>query len=143
MRLFLDTNVLLDVLARREPWVHDAATLLSLIEAGRASAFVAPHGLATIHYLIAKWQDRHGADQALADVMRIARVAPLDHDTVLRALALGWPDFEDALQAACAQNVDADHLVTRDPDDFARSPVPPISPPEVLALIDAQGGLTS
>lgn len=54
MKLFLDTNVVLDVLARRAPWERDAATLFSLIEAGRANGFVAPHGLATIHYLLRK-----------------------------------------------------------------------------------------
>jgi predicted nucleic acid-binding protein len=136
--LFLDTNVVLDVLARREPWVHDAAALLSLIEEGEAIGLVAPHGLATTYYLLAKWQDRPRANQALADLMRIVRVEPLDHDAVLRALALGWTDFEDALHAVCAQNAGANHLVTRNPDDFRKSAVPPISPPEVLALIRTQ-----
>jgi hypothetical protein len=75
--------------------------------------------VATIHYLLTKWQDRARSSQALADLTRIVRVAPLDHEAVLQALALGWPDFEDALQAVCAQNAGADHFVTRDPDDFS------------------------
>jgi predicted nucleic acid-binding protein len=138
LRLFLNTNVVLDVLARREPWVHEAAALLSLIEAGGAIGLVAPHSMATVYYLMAKWEDRTRANQALADLTRIVRITPLDHDAVLQALALGWADFEDALQAVCAQNAGADHLVTRDPDDFSRSAIRPISASEVLALIRAQ-----
>jgi predicted nucleic acid-binding protein len=138
VKLFLDTNVLLDVLARREPWMRDAAALLSLIEAGGASGFVAPHSLATIHYLLSKWEDRMRASQSLADLTRIVRVTALDHEAVLQALALGWADFEDALQAVCAQNAAADHLVTRDPDDFRQSAISPISPAEVLALLQTQ-----
>jgi predicted nucleic acid-binding protein len=139
VKLFLDTDVVLDVLARREPWVHESAALLSLIEAGGADGFVAPHGVATIHYLLTKWQDRSRASQALADLTRIVRVAPLDHDAVLQALALGWSDFEDALQAVCARNAGADHFVTRDPKDFSESAIPPLPPSEALALIRAQG----
>jgi predicted nucleic acid-binding protein len=138
VKLFLDTNVVLDVLAQRKPWVQEAATLLSLIEAGGVDGLVAPHGVATIHYLLTKWQDRSRASQALADLTRIVRVAPLDHDAVLQALALGWPDFEDALQAVCAQNAGADHFVTRDPDGFSKSAIPPLPPSEALALIRAQ-----
>jgi predicted nucleic acid-binding protein len=138
VKLFLDTNVVLDVLAQREPWVHDSAALLSLIEAGGATGFVAPHGLATIHYLLAKWQDRPRANRALTDLMRIVRVAPLDHDAVVQALALGWVDFEDALQVVCAQNAGTNLLITRDSSDFRKSAIPPVSPSEVLALIRAQ-----
>lgn len=140
MKVFLDTNVLLDVLARREPWVHDAATLLSIIDVGGASGFVSSHSLATIHYLVAKWHDREQANRSVADLLRLVRVVPLDHEAVLQALALGWPDFEDALQSVCAQIAAADHLVTRDPEDFRTSAVPTLSPSELVALIHARDG---
>jgi predicted nucleic acid-binding protein len=56
------------------------------------------------------------------------------HD-LLRALALGWKDFEDAVQAVCAEKVGAEFIVTRDPDDFRASPVPVIAPRDAVARL--------
>jgi len=109
--------------------------VVAVIELGGVAGFVAPHSLATVHYLLTKWQGREVAKQRIPDLLRIVIVAPLDHDSVLRALALGWSDFEDALQTVCAQNADAELVVTRDLHGFGGSPVPPISPEELLALI--------
>lgn len=138
MKLFLDTNVVLDVLARRLPWMHDAAAILSEIEAGRASGFVAAHSVTTVYYLLAKWQDRKQATRALLDLTSIVRVVAVDHDTVVQALALGWRDFEDAVQAVCALRADVDHLVTRDLEHFKHLSIPATPPAEVLASIRAQ-----
>ena len=54
MRLFLDINVVLDVLTRREPWWRDSAAVLSLLEADEVSGMIAAHSVTTLHYLCAK-----------------------------------------------------------------------------------------
>lgn len=61
----------------------------------------------------------------------------IDDDRLRHALALNWTDFEDALQAACAEKTGVDFLVTRDKKGFKKSAVHPVTPAELLALIHA------
>ena len=135
MKLFLDTNVLLDVLAVREPWAADASALLSLVDGETVKAFVAAHTVSTLDYMLAKAIGRRRANAALVDLVKLVRVAEVNHEIVLQALALGWKDFEDALQAVCAINVEADILVTRDPRDFLGLPIAIASPGEVCSQL--------
>jgi predicted nucleic acid-binding protein len=131
----LDTNVVLDVLVERHPWFSNSAALLSLVESGEAEAMVAAHTISTLHYLLSKELGRQRAAAALVDLVRLVRVAAVDHDIVVRALSLGWSDVEDAMQAVCAMEVDADVFVTRDPRDFASLPITVASPGEAYAQI--------
>lgn len=139
MRLFLDTNVTLDVLARREPWLHDSASVLSLLESNNIDGIVAAHSITTLHYLCAKELGRQQATAALVDLLKLVSVAPLDQQTILKAIALGWHDFEDAIQMLAANEADAEYLVTRNASDFTASPIPVVSPSELLAILRSDG----
>ncbi len=139
MRLFLDTNVVLDVLAGRQPWLHDSATVLSLLETDGFDGILAAHSITTLHHLCAKELGRDQATAALVSLLRLVSVAPLDQELILKAIALGWGDFEDAIQVVAATEANADYLVTRNASDFRASPVPVVSPSELLAILRARG----
>jgi len=134
-RLLFDANVVLDVLARREPWDRDAALLLSAIEEGQATGAVAAHTITTLHYLLAKSLGRTATLTALARLTKLLDIVPVDRDVILEALALGLRDFEDAVQAVCALRIEADYLVTRDAADFRGGGVPLATPAEVLGRL--------
>lgn len=135
MKLFIDTNVVLDVLAQREPWFADSARLLAHIEQGGASGHIAAHTLTTLHYLLARHLGQQKTAAVLIELTTLIRVEPVDHQILQQALALGWRDFEDAVQAVTAAQCQADYLVTRNPRDFKQSLVPVITPSEFLALL--------
>ena len=118
MKLLLDINVILDVVVAREPWAADAARLLALVERGDHEGWIAAHTVTTVHYLVARARDRRAAVLAVTDLLEIAAVAPVGDAELRRALALDLPDYEDAVQAACAMAVGADALVTRDAAGF-------------------------
>ena len=139
MRLFLDTNVTLDVLAKRQPWLHDSATVLSLLESDEFDGIVAAHSITTLYYLCVKELGRDQATAALVALLKLVSVAPLDQDTILKAIALGWRDFEDAIQMLSAADANADYLVTRNASDFKASPIPVVSPSELLGILRSQG----
>jgi len=134
MKLFLDTNVVLDVLADRRPFVEDSARVLWTIEAGAAQGLIAAHTVTTLFYLLRKRAGPEKAKTVVVDLIRLVDVVPVDLDRILHALALGWNDLEDALQAACAEQAGADFLLTRDQRGFSGSGVRAISPAEFLAL---------
>ncbi len=134
MKLFIDTNVILDVLADREPFADESAAVLSLIERAEVTGFIAAHTATTVFYLLKKGLGLKRAKSALMDLLKIVEVVPVDHDRLLQALAMNWEDFEDAVQAACAAKIDADYLITRNREDFSGAAAKVRSPAEFLAL---------
>jgi len=138
VRLFLDINVILDVLAKREPWFEDSAAVLSLLEADEFEGVAAAHSVTTLFYLASKHLGQRRATARLLDLLKLVSVAPVDQDTILKGLALGWSDFEDALQMLCAHAACADYLVTRDTKDFESDSIPVVTPAQLLAILRAQ-----
>lgn len=137
MKLFFDVNVILDVLADRAPWADNAATLLSLMESGPFEGIVAAHSITTLHYLTTKHLSRKKATTALINLLKLVSVAPVDQDVILKALSLGWADFEDAVQAVCAIQAGAEYFITRDASHFDDLSIPALSPTEFLARLDS------
>lgn len=134
-RVLVDVNVLLDVLADREPFAGDAQAVLARIEEGTLQGLVAAHTMTTLHYLLSKHLGKARSRRALLDLLQLLRVVAVDEDRLRHALGLNWADFEDAVQAACAEKAEAEYVVTRDKRGFARSAVKPISPAELLVLL--------
>lgn len=135
MKLLLDTNVILDVVARREPWWEDSASVMSLLDVDELRGFIAAHAAITLHSLSTKHLGHSEANAAVLELLNLASVVPFDETLLLRALSLGWNDFEDAVQAVSAVAAGADFIVTRNTSDFSASPVRPVSPSEFLAMV--------
>ena len=135
MKILLDINVVLDVLLERTEWVEEAAHLLAAAERNQVTAYVAGHTITTAHYVIGRARDKKVAATALSDLLRILEVVPVEKADFTQALVLGFSDFEDAVQTACAMKIGADYLVTRNEKDFKDSPVPILPPGAVLALL--------
>jgi predicted nucleic acid-binding protein len=138
MRLFLDTNVVLDVLTDREPWFKDSAAVLTLLDDPGVDGLVAAHTVTTLFYLASKHLGRKRAASVLLDLLDHVTVTPLDQDLLLRALSLGWEDVEDAVQGISAQRAEADYFVTRNPSDFPSTSVSVVTPAELLTILASQ-----
>jgi predicted nucleic acid-binding protein len=135
MRLFLDINVVLDVLADREPWVEHSAAVLSLLDAAEVEGLIAAHSVTTLYYLSARHLGHKRAVAALIDLLEHLSVTPLDEDILLRALSLGWDDVEDAVQGISPPRAEAGYIVTRNPSDFEAASVPVVTPKQLLATL--------
>ena len=131
-RVLLDTNVILDVLLEREPFVADAATIWQAVEDQAIQGYVTATTLTNIYYIAHKLKGSTVARLAVSEILALMRVCAVN-DTVLRAaLALPLADYEDAVQVACALAADLEVIVTRDVEGFASSPVQTIAPAEFL-----------
>jgi len=132
MHLFLDTNILLDIIESRPEFVENSSKVLSIAEEIDAKIFIAWHGLATIYYLIRRGRTEKEAMYEIDKILGWAEIAPVDSSSASRARSLNLPDFEDAMQCASAENCFADIIVTRNMKDFNRSPIPAMTPTEFL-----------
>jgi predicted nucleic acid-binding protein len=132
MRVFLDTNILLDVLMNRPGLVAESEAAILHCEILGTEMFVAWHGLATAYYLLRRGRTEPEAMLEVDGILAWARVANAGDGEARRARSLGFADFEDAMQAASAEACGAEWIITRDLTGFANSPVPVLSPTDFL-----------
>jgi predicted nucleic acid-binding protein len=132
-RILLDTNVVLDALLTRTPWNVDAEAIFKANRGGQIAAHMTANSLADVFYVARRLTDRPQAWRAIGtclDQLYILSVGLRES----RAAASGTGnDFEDNLQIACATLAGLDAIVTR--KDFAGSPIPVLTPAELLAQI--------
>ena len=134
-RVLVDLNVLLDVLLDRPPHADAASELWAAIESGAVEGLLAAHSVTTLHYLATRSGGRAFGDRCVASVLSVFSVANVDASVLQRAIAMRWPDFEDAVCAAAATAAGCQVIVTRDPRGFRKGPLPAMSPTEAVAAI--------
>jgi predicted nucleic acid-binding protein len=133
--ILVDLNVILDVLAQRQPHYLSSALVWGAVETGVVKGYVAAHTVTTLFYLMARHLDRDQAITAIQKLLTIFEVAAVDRLVIERALALGWPDFEDAVQMAAAVQTGTTYLITRNPQDFKDELVSVLGPNDLLNLL--------
>lgn len=132
MRVLFDTNVLLDALLAREPFVADAAFLLEAIESGKIEGFMSATTVTDVHYLVSRQtKNPETAMIAVTPLLALMEICTVDRNVLEQAIALKLPDFEDAVQIACAMALDLDAIVTRDIAGFRDAPISALSPEEL------------
>ena len=133
MKVFVDTNVLLDVLAKREPFYADAARIWSMAERGQIEAQVSVISFNNIYYVVRRAANRNAADRALRLMRNVFTAVPLNAQVLNQAIDAGFSDFEDAIQFHSAVHAGADCLISRDAGHFPAATFPALTPPEFLA----------
>ena len=129
--LFLDTNIVIDLLEKREPFCYDAVQLFTMAYKGQVCLLVSPMTYATASYLLSK----HGAEgvrNLLSNLRRLTQVTTANERNVDDALASQFEDFEDALQYYSAQQAKAEVIITRNGKDFTNSQIPVMTAGEYL-----------
>ena len=134
--LFLDTNVVVDFLGQREPFVASVIALFQLAEKEKVTLHVSSLSFSHVHYLLRKTVGSAEARSLLLDLAATVAIAPVDSGTMNKALRAGFADFEDAIQYCAARAVPAiEAIVTRDPRGFAAGTLPVLSPIEAVRLL--------
>jgi predicted nucleic acid-binding protein len=134
-KILFDTNVILDVLLDRQPYVEASAAAWAAAETGTAEGMLAAHAVTTIHYLVGQELGGPKARRIVSAILRVFRVAAVDGAVVEEALQSPVSDFEDAVTAAAARVAGCECIVTRDPKGFRGSPVRSFTPEAVTPLI--------
>jgi predicted nucleic acid-binding protein len=129
MNVLIDTNVVLDVLLKREPFREISSEILFMSENGIISGFVSASAITDIFYLVNKeHKDSEKSHEAIGKLCETVKIAGVDEKIIKNALALKWRDFEDCVQYSAATDSQADYIITRDASGFASGVIPPISP---------------
>lgn len=135
MRLLIDANIVLDVLQKREPYWKDSSVIWKLCETEQAEGYISTLTFANLMYVIRRELDPARIRDVLEKLRLIFRFADFTAADMEKASEMGWDDFEDAIQAATAERIMADSIITRNVRDFRNSKVIAFTPAEFIARL--------
>lgn len=134
-RIFLDTNIILDLLGERHPFYESAAKLATLADKKKLIVVVSPISFATVSYILSKFELAETVKEKLRKFKIISEISTIGNDIIEKGLNSKFTDFEDALQYFSAIGSDCDILITRNGKDFKTSVIPVMSAEEYLKSI--------
>ena len=131
-RLFLETNVMLDLLGERESYYDSIARIATLADKGEVKLTVSTLSYSTVFYLLSKFEDSKIVKEKLRKFKIISETSDLTDKIIEKGLSSNFSDFEDALQYHCALKADCNILITRNVKDFKESEMPVMTAAEYL-----------
>lgn len=133
VKVFIDTNVLLDHLLDRIPFSDDASTIINLAETKRIKLYTSSLSFMNAFYVTKKLIGNHKALQALALLEKVIELLDLTQNHIHEALKKSYKDFEDGVQMeVVALSKKPDFIVTRDLKDFKQATIPVLTPSDFL-----------
>lgn len=134
--IFLDTNIIVDLIADRPPFSKYAIELFSLAEDNKIKLYTSSHSLATTLYLLKKYIEEKELRVILHNLLEFITIIPVDLDVLRKSLHSKHKDFEDAVQIYCASSINGmEYIVTRNIKDFKNSEIPALLPNEIKAKL--------
>lgn len=123
LKIFFDSDVLLDVLTERPHHYRKSAETLSLAEKQSISGFTSSLIICNLHYVLRKLLDERTARSKIETLLELLDVIDLRKSDITAALALPMPDFEDCVQACIASRAQMNWIITRNIQDYKKSAV--------------------
>jgi predicted nucleic acid-binding protein len=134
-RVFLDTNILLDIFLEREAFHSSSAKVFGLIEDRKFKGFISAQSFPTIYYILAKQISPEVATKTLLKIRTVLSVSPVNEKVIDLALAADFSDYEDAVQYYSALAAKSEFLITRNKKDFKKPQIDVLSPEEFLHIV--------
>jgi len=134
-RVFLDTNVILDLLGERVPFYDAIAKVVTLADNKKIRLVVSPLSFTTVAYVLSKFESSGLVLKKLRMFKILCEVCPVDEETIDKGLNSDFKDFEDAVQYFTALQANCSVIITRNGKDFKNSTLPVMTAEEYLSSI--------
>ena len=132
IKLFLDTNIIIDYLFDRRPFSLHATDIFRLSNKKIISLNTSTHSFATTHYVMKKLMPQKELTSALIELQNHIHLLPVTEKVIQNALKSSHQDFEDAIQIFTALTANIDYIITRNVKDFKKSPIEVNTPDQFL-----------
>ncbi len=140
-KIFVDTDIVLDLLAKREPHYIYSAELFSLADQQEISAYVSSLTFANLFYIIRKYTSRKESIKTLSKLKILVNILPVGERIISLALASDFEDFEDAIQYYAAVENNLEIILTRNIKDYKKAEITVITAEEYLKYRKSRAGL--
>ena len=134
-RVYLDTNVMLDLLGEREPFYNSIAQIATLADQKKLEIVISPISFATVNYFLSKFEGISVAKDKLRKFKVLCEISIIDETIIEKGLNSNFEDFEDSLQYFCAVDSECEVIITRNAKDFKNSLLPVMSAEEFITSI--------
>jgi len=131
--IFLDTNIVIDLLAKREPFYKEAQDLFTLGDKNEVNLFISSLTFANAYYSIVRHHKEVDAKKYLSKFKVLVTILSLEDKVIELALASDFKAFEDGLQYFIAMDNEADVIITRNKKDFGNAKIPVMTAGEYLS----------
>ena len=138
-KIFLDTDVILDLLSKRQPFYENSFKLFSLIDRNKIKAYTSPVIFANIHYVLSKQLSNQIALKNLIKLRKFVNIAPINEEVIDLSLKSNFTDYEDSIQYYAALLSEISILITRNIKDYKNAKIAVSTPEEYLKMRLAQG----
>ena len=123
-KIFLDTNIIVDLISDRKPFSKYAIEIFQKAEEGKLELYTSSHSIATTHYLLKKYMDEKMLREVLYNLLEFLSVIAVDINIIKKGLRSNHKDFEDSIQIFCASSIpNIECLITRNVKDFKGSEI--------------------
>lgn len=133
MKVFLDTNVVVDFCAKREKFFPSAAKIIDMCISGDIDLSASSLTFINVAYIMRKAYDKQIVMDKLDELADLLEITEIDGNIIRQSIEKRSKDFEDCVQCLSAMSTDADLIVTRNKDDFADLPLPVMTPDEFIS----------
>lgn len=131
-RLFIDTNIILDLLGERDLFYEAAAKLATLADKGKVTLVVSPISFAIVNYFLSKFETAKIAREKLRKFKILTEICQLGEHIIDKGLDSSFKDFEDSFQYFSAVDSGCEIIITRNGKDFKNSLLPVMTANEFL-----------
>lgn len=136
MKVLIDTNVILDVLYKREGFYEDSLKIWKLCETRKIDGYISALSIPNIVYILRRELDPEKTLEVINNINLVFKIYDLKSEIIMRAAEKKTKDYEDALQMVTAQKLKASFIVTRNIKDFTGSKIIAVKPSELLERLD-------
>ncbi|MBR6071271.1 MAG: PIN domain-containing protein [Acholeplasmatales bacterium] len=136
MKVLIDTNVILDVLYKREGFYEDSLKIWKLCETRKLDGYISALSIPNIVYILRRELDPEKTLEVINNINLVFKIYDLKSEIIMQAAEKKTKDYEDALQMVTAQKLKASFIVTRNIKDFAGSKIIAVKPSELLERLD-------
>ena len=133
-RLLVDTNIVLDLLAKREEFINEAQLLFTLSDKKQVKLYVSSLTFANTYYILSQKMKLSNARKILRQFKILVEVLPMDDKIIDLSLESDFKDFEDAIQYHTAIENEIDIIITRNLKDFKNSKIPVITAKDYIEI---------
>jgi predicted nucleic acid-binding protein len=134
--IFLDTNILVDIVANRKPFSENAISIFDHCQKSKIKMYSTSHSIATLHYIAKKMVDEKELRLIIEDLLNTISIIAITESILKKSLKSNHKDFEDAIQIVSAQSInDMFCIVTRDLKDYKNAEINVFTPDEFLNKI--------
>jgi len=134
MKIFVDTNILLDVLTKREPFYENSAVIWSLVEQGIVTGYISAISVNNVFYISQRLNDREYAQDLVDKILKDFQIIALDYEILKLSRTIPDRDYEDLIQYFSAIRSGSRYLITRNTKDFPETGIEVIIPDEFLKI---------